>query len=219
MPDSTSVLRWGEVKSNCEDDAIATAVDLLDYAVEAPYFINEELNFRIALWQGDVTTLKVDAIVCCNNEELNERTGVAGTLFAAAGPQMEEACARLERCAPGEAKATRGFQLPARHVIHTVPPQRADAFEDESTLERCYESSFRVALQLHCTTLAFGCVKNKDAPREQAAHVALRAVRRLLENPSARRVQVVLLAMRQQVHAPQLPKATLLTSAPCTRQS
>ena len=193
-----SAQRWGEVAAPRDDDALAEAVDLLEDTVNTPYLMNEELNFRIALWQGDMTALKVDALVNCNNEDLNERTGVSSSIFAAAGAQMEEACARLGGCSPGEAKATRGFRLPAKHVIHTVPPPWLDGVDAEATLERCYTSSFQAALQLHCGTIAFACIKNKDAPREQAAHVALRAVRRLLEQPSARGIQLVLFAMRPQ---------------------
>ena len=193
--EAVNLPRWGE-SAPVDQDAEA---DLLDDAFRAPFLANEELNFRIALWQGDVTALKVDALVNCNNEELNERADVSGAIFGVAGAEMEEACARLGGCPPGEAKVTHGFQLPAKHVIHTVPPKCPDGHEAEITLERCYNSSFQTALQLRCATIAFACIKSKDAPREQVAHVALRAVRRLLEQPSARGIQVVLFTMRLQV--------------------
>lgn len=199
--DGTSVTRWGEVKPPRDEDALAEAIDLLDDAVNSPYLMNEELNFRIGLWQGDLTTLKVDAVVNCNNDDLSERAGVSGAIFAAAGAQMEEACARLHGCSPGDAKVTRGFRLPAKHVIHTVPPPWSDGVEAEAALERCYAASFKAALQLHCATVAFACIKSKDTPREQVAHVALRAVRRLLEQPSSRGIQLVLFVMRPQVRA------------------
>merc|ERR1719197_1362210 len=135
---SAAVTRWGEQPPQ-EDFGEA----LLDDTAATPYTINEELNFKIALWQGDITKLHVDAIINCNNEDLNERAGVSGQIFAAAGPQMEGACMRLGGCPPGEAKATRGFRLPAKHVIHTVPPPWSDGPEAEEILERCYASSFR----------------------------------------------------------------------------
>ena len=106
-----SLTRWGEVPPP-GDDALAEA--LLDDTAAVPFPVNEELNFKLALWQGDLTKLKVDAIVNCSNEDLNERSGVSGQLFAAAGPQLEEACSKLGGCAPGDVKATRGFKLPAK---------------------------------------------------------------------------------------------------------
>ena len=190
-----AIQRWGEIAPPQEDDALTEA--LLDDTATTPFLMNEELNFRVALWQGDLTALKCDAVVNCNNEDLNERGGVSGQVFAAAGPQMEEACTRLGGCRPGEAKATRGFRLPAKHVVHTVPPPWSDG-DAESVLERCYTSSLGAATQLHCATVAFACIKTKDSPREQAAHVALRAVRQLLEQPNARGVQLLIFAMRPQ---------------------
>jgi O-acetyl-ADP-ribose deacetylase (regulator of RNase III) len=203
----SAATRWGEVPPPNQRDGELEAVELLDDVAATPYLMNEELNFRISLWQGDVTSLKVDAIVNCNNEELNERSGVSGSIFAAAGPQLEEACTRLGGCAPGEAKATRGFRLPAKHVIHTVPPQWSDGRDAEEALERCYTASTTAALQLQCATVAFACIKGKDAPREQVAHVALRAVRKLLEQPSARGIQLILFAMRPQARAHAAPHA------------
>lgn len=195
--EADSATLWGEIAPPVDEDALAEA--LLDETAATPYMMNEEVNFRIALWQGDVTALKVDGIVSCNNEDLNERSGVSGQIFASAGPQLEEACTRLGGCAPGEAKATRGFRLPAKHVIHTVPPAWSDGQDAEATLERCYTASLNAALQLHCATVAFSCIKTKDAPREQAAHVALRTIRKLLEQPAYRGVQLLLFAMRPQV--------------------
>ena len=130
---SAAVTRWGEQPPQ-EDFGEA----LLDDTAATPYTINEELNFKIALWQGDITKLHVDAIINCTNEDLNERAGVSGQIFAAAGPQMEEACAKLGGCPPGDAKATRGFRLPAKHVIHAVPPAWVDDGLGDSALEALY---------------------------------------------------------------------------------
>jgi hypothetical protein len=107
-------------------------------------------------------------LVNSNNQELNERAGVSGQIFAAAGPQLEEACTKLGGCLPGEAKATRGFRLPAKHVIHTVPPQWTDQDDAEAVLEACYTRSFEVARKLASSTIMFTCIKTADAPREQA---------------------------------------------------
>ena len=190
-----SLTRWGEVPPP-GDDALAEA--LLDDTAAVPFPVNEELNFKLALWQGDLTKLKVDAIVNCSNEDLNERSGVSGQLFAAAGPQLEEACSKLGGCAPGDVKATRGFKLPAKHVLHAVPPRWRDGGGAEAALAGCYARCFEMARKLQCATVAFACLKSKDAPREEVAHVTLRALRTLLEGADGKGMQLAVLAMRPQ---------------------
>ena len=176
---SNSVTRWGE-QPPPQEEGLAEA--LLDDTAATPYPINEELNFKVALWQGDITKLQVDVLINCNNEDLNERAGISGQIFVGAGPQMEEACAKLGGCPPGDAKATRGFRLPAKHVIHAVPPAWVDGGEGDAALEALYTKSLDVARRLNCATV--GCVplKTKDVPREQAAHLAIRAMRKRLES-------------------------------------
>ena len=189
---SNSVTRWGEQPPPEELKAEA----LLDDTAATPYPINEELNFKVALWQGDITKLEVDALINCNNTDLNERAGISGQIFVGAGPQMEEACAKLGGCPPGDAKATRGFRLPAKHVIHAVPPAWIDGGEGDAALEALYIKSLDVARRLTCATV--GCVplKTKDVPREQAAHLAICAMRKHLESPEGKGIQLLVIAMR-----------------------
>jgi O-acetyl-ADP-ribose deacetylase len=215
MVDVDAVTRWGEIPPPQDDDALSAA--LLDDSSSSPYPLNEEINFKVALWQGDLTALKADALVNSNNQELNERSGVSGQIFAAAGPQLEEACTKLGSCRPGDAKATRGFRLPAKHVVHTVPPQWTDKGDAEAVLEACYTRSFEVARKLASSTIVFTCVKTSDAPRELVAHVAVRTIRRLLEQ-HGRSLQLIIFAMRPQVvpastttyHQPMQPRTTSL---------
>ena len=189
---SNSITRWGEQPPPEELKAEA----LLDDTAATPYPINEELNFKVALWQGDITKLEVDALINCNNADLNERAGISGQIFVGAGPQMEEACAKLGGCPPGDAKATRGFRLPAKHVIHAVPPAWIDGGEGDVALEALYLKSLDVARRLTCATV--GCVplKTKDVPREQAAHLAICAMRKHLESPEGKGVQLLVITMR-----------------------
>jgi len=122
--DPDTVQRWGEIApAQPTVGFLGAAASASVGAAEVEYFASAELNFRLALWQGDITRLKVDALVSCSNEALSKREGAAGDIFGAAGPQLAEACARLGGCKPGEARVTRGFELPAKHVIHTVPPE------------------------------------------------------------------------------------------------
>ena len=122
-----TVQRWGELSP------AVRGVSFFGTSGSAPgsssstsqYPVSSELNFRLALWQGDVTRLKVDALVCCTDESLRgPSNSVAEAVAEAAGAELREACARLakEGCLVGEARVTRGFGLPTKHVIHTVPP-------------------------------------------------------------------------------------------------
>jgi O-acetyl-ADP-ribose deacetylase (regulator of RNase III) len=109
----------------------------------------------IRVWQGDITTLEVDAIVNAANEALRRGGGVCGAIFAAAGPQLDEACASIGRCATGDAVATEGYGLPARWVIHTVGPVWHGGEDGEAgLLASCYRRVLAVADALGATSVA-----------------------------------------------------------------
>ena len=91
MISSSLVTRWGEQPAPVEERLTEA---LLGDTAATPFPINEELNFKVALWQGNITKLQVDALINCNNEDLNERAGISGQIFVGAGPQMEEARCR-----------------------------------------------------------------------------------------------------------------------------
>ncbi len=94
---------------------------------------------KIEVWQGDITTLAVDAIVNAANESLLGGGGVDGAIHRAAGPQLLDACRALPeirpgmRCPTGEVRQTAAFNLPAKHVFHTVGPVWQDGLRDEPT--------------------------------------------------------------------------------------
>jgi O-acetyl-ADP-ribose deacetylase (regulator of RNase III) len=142
--------------------------------------------------QGDITTLEVDAVVNASNHALSDGAGVNGAIHRAAGrAQLSAACATLGGCATGDAKATPGFALPARLVIHTVGPVWHDGSRDEEALlALCYRRSLEVAAGLGARSVAFPAISTGifGFPPERAAEIAVTTVRSVLTpdpNPTA----------------------------------
>jgi len=127
--------------------------------------------------RGDITRLDVDAIVNAANSSLLGGGGVDGAIHRAAGPELVAECRMLHGCEPGQAKATKGYRLPARHVIHTVGPVWNGGGKSEAeTLASCYRQSLRVAESLGVRTIAFPAISTGiyRYPREEAAEIAVR---------------------------------------------
>jgi O-acetyl-ADP-ribose deacetylase len=131
--------------------------------------------------RGDITTLEVDAIVNAANSSLCAGGGVDGAIHAAAGrAQLQAACAELGGCNPGDAKATPGFMLPARFIIHTVGPVWRGGFRGESEiLASCYRRSLEVADEIGARTVAFPAISTGayGYPPDLAAKVAVDTIR------------------------------------------
>ena len=103
---------------------------------------------RMAVYDGDITQLDLDAIVNAANEGLAPGAGVCGAIHRAAGPELARACAKLGRCPTGEARLTPGFDLRARYVIHTVGPVWHGGDKGEAELlASCYRSSLQLAVE------------------------------------------------------------------------
>src|SRR3954447_6062973 len=111
---------------------------------------------RVRVWQGDITTLAVDAIVNAAHESLLGGGGLDGAIHRAAGPELLDECRTLGGCKPGQAKITAGYNLPARFVIHTVGPIWSGGKRGEcEVLSNCYRNSLQIAVANEIQTIAF----------------------------------------------------------------
>jgi O-acetyl-ADP-ribose deacetylase (regulator of RNase III) len=150
---------------------------------------------RLKLLRGDITTLAVDAIVNAANTTLLGGGGVDGAIHRAAGPELLAECRTLGGCRPGEAKITRGYRLPAAHVIHTVGPVWSGGTRGEpETLWNCYRNSLRLAVENGLRTIAFPAISCGvyRYPIAAAARIAVETTTEFLrENDSLAEVTFV----------------------------
>ncbi|XVF03246.1 hypothetical protein REPUB_Repub04eG0244900 [Reevesia pubescens] len=164
------------------------------YGMVSRFPVDHEINSKIYLWRGQPWNLEVDAVVNSTNENLDEAHSSQG-LHAAAGPGLAEECATLGGCRTGMAKVTKAYDLPARRVIHTVGPKYAVKYHTaaENALSHCYRSCLELLIENGLRSIAMGCIytEAKNYPREPAAHVAIRTVRRFLEKQKDKITAVV----------------------------
>ena len=134
---------------------------------------------RIKLHLGDITKLKVDAIVNAANNTLLGGGGVDGAIHRAAGSELLEACRKLLGCATGQTKITPGFNLPSKWVMHTVGPIWSGGSHDEAELlAQCYRNSLKIAAEKKMRGIAFPAISCGvyGYPHEEAVNIAIREV-------------------------------------------
>lgn len=139
---------------------------------------------KINIVQGDITTMKADAIVNAANNSLLGGAGVDGAIHQAAGPKLIEECMTLNGCRSGDAKITQGYNLPAKYIIHTVGPVYAGRVADKHVLESCYIASLNLAKEKGLHSIIFPAISTGayGYPAKAATKIAFDTVNKWLQD-------------------------------------
>ena len=153
--------------------------------------MDKDILGKIEIQQGDITQLDVDAIVNAANTKLLGGGGVDGAIHRAAGSKLLEECRAVGGCPTGEARITKGYNLRARHVIHTVGPVYSGKPKDSQLLTNCYLNSLKLAVDNTLATIAFPAISCGvyGYPIEDACKIAVDTSYEFLKrNPSLKKI-------------------------------
>ncbi len=153
--------------------------------------MEKDILDKIEIRQGDITKLAVDAIVNAANSSLLGGGGVDGAIHRAAGPALVKECRTLGGCPTGEARITKGYNLAARYVIHTVGPIYSGKPRDKTLLTGCYQNSLKLAAENNIHSLAFPAISCGvyGYPIEEACKIAVNTACAFLKNnPTIKKV-------------------------------
>lgn len=175
-----ALVSWGkELGSQSVEDEVPE----MDPPPRIP--IMHDINEKVFLWEGKLWNLRADAILNTTNESMMDRTGLSGNIHQHAGSQLEEEIYQTDGCRTGECRMTRAYLLPAKKIIHTVGPRYNERYKTaaESALHYCYRNAMEMTVESGLSSLGLCCVytTRKGYPRKDAAHIAIRTVRRFLE--------------------------------------
>ncbi len=148
-------------------------------------FLQREVNGgKFELLKGDITKQETEAVVNAANKKLAPGGGVAGAIHRAAGPELWEESKQLGGCETGEAKLTKGYELPADYVIHTVGPVYSDSPEDPKLLESSYRNSLELAREKGLKSVSFPALSTGafGYPEREAGEIAVNTIKKYLEN-------------------------------------
>ncbi|POS82345.1 hypothetical protein EPUL_006796, partial [Erysiphe pulchra] len=167
-------------KSNTNADALSRVEinNINDRSID----LDKSLRSKISFYYGDITDLRVDAIVNAAKHSLLGGGGVDGAIHRKSGPNLKYECRKFNGCKTGDAKITNGYNLPARFVIHTVGPQILRN-EHPNLLRNCYKNSFKLMLENEIKSIAFPCIATGlyKFPNDKAAIIALEETKLFLK--------------------------------------
>lgn len=146
--------------------------------------MDEKIITKLEIIQGDITKLEVDAIVNAANSSLSGGGGVDGAIHRSAGPELLAECRTLDGCPTGEARITAGYNLAARHVIHTVGPVYSGKPRDKELLSACYQNSLKLAVDNGVGSIAFPAISCGvyGYPIDDACRIAVDTTCEFLQN-------------------------------------